>query len=276
MFEFRLHPMQREVVAGSVRFPIARARDVLSMWADYAPVAPDALYMDPIMALPPGGKPGMVALEVCYSGPPDGAEAALGPVRKLGTPDADSIRRMDYVAVQRMNDLIDSRATQRLNRLNPENAGPPIASYLKGGFIAQMPRALIDAQVENFVGHPDRMTLLFFQHCGGASSRVPENATAFAQRYALANMMTVAAYPHGVVDPAEHIEATRKYWKGLEPFTRGFYVNDMAREATAADVNANFRGNYERLVALKTKYDPTNLFRLNPNVAPRPSAAKAA
>ncbi len=273
MFEFRLHPLQREVVAGSVRFPIARARDVLSMWADYAPMAPDELYMDPIMALPPGGKPGMMALEVCYSGPAGRAEAALAPVRKLGTPDMDTIKARDYVAVQRMNDMVDSRATQRLNA---EKAGPPIASYLKGGFIAQMPRALIDSQVENFVGHPDRMTLLFFQHCGGASSRVPESATAFAQRYALANMMTVAAYPHGVVDPAEHIEATRKYWKGLEPFTRGFYVNDMAREATAADVNANFRGNYERLVTLKTKYDPTNLFRLNPNVAPRSSAARAA
>ena len=273
MFGFRLHPMQREVIAGSVRFPIARARDVLSMWADYGPTAPDDLYMDFVMALPPGGKPGMMALEVCYSGPADRAEAALAPIRKLGTPDQDTIKTRDYVAVQRMNDVIDSRATQRLN---PEQAGPPIASYLKGGFIAQMPRGFVEAAVENFVGHPDRMTLLFCQHCGGASSRVPENATAFAQRYAIANVMTVAAYPHGVVEPTEHVEATRKYWKGLEPFTRGFYVNDMAREATAADVNANFRGNYERLVALKTKYDPTNLFRLNPNVVPRESAARAA
>ena len=69
-------------------------------------------------------------------------------------------------------------------------------------------------------------------------------------------------------DPAEHIEATRRYWTTLEPFTRGFYVNDMAREATASDINANYRGNYERLVALKKKYDPTNLFRLNANVTP--------
>jgi FAD/FMN-containing dehydrogenase len=269
-FEFRLHPMQPQVIAGSLRFPIARARDVLGMWAEYAPVAPDELYMDPVMALPPGGAPGLVTLEVCYSGLPQGAEKALAPLRKLGTPDKDTIKAMDYVAVQRMNDQIDARAVQRLGH---SPGGPPIASYLKGGFIAKVPPDAITAMVEPFEGHPERMTLLFFQHCGGAASRVPENATAFAQRYALANMMTVAAWPHGKVEPPAHIEATRAYWKGLEPYTRGFYVNDMAREATAAEVNANYRGNYERLVALKTKYDPTNLFRLNANVQPRTARA---
>jgi FAD/FMN-containing dehydrogenase len=62
--------------------------------------------------------------------------------------------------------------------------------------------------------------------------------------------------------------ATREYWKTLEPYTRGFYVNDLAREVTSKDINENFRGNYPRMVALKKKYDPTNLFRLNANVKP--------
>jgi hypothetical protein len=126
----------------------------------------------------------------------------------------------------------------------------------------------VSALVDGFEGHPGRMTVLFFQHCGGAARRVAENATAFAHRYALANMMAVAGWRHGVDDPTEHIAATRRYWSTLEPFTRGFYVNDMPREATASDINANYRGNYERLVAIKTKYDPTNLFRLNANVQP--------
>jgi hypothetical protein len=112
------------------------------------------------------------------------------------------------------------------------------------------------------------MTLLFFQHCGGACSRVADGATAFAHRYALANMMAVSAWPIGQRNTAPHIEATRRYWKTLEPFTRGFYVNDMAREVTAKDINDNYRGNFEKLVALKAKYDPTNLFRLNANVQP--------
>ena len=143
-----------------------------------------------------------------------------------------------------------------------------MGSYLKGGFISQMPDKLVSAMVDGFEGDPGRMTVLFFQHCGGAASRVAEGATAFAQRDALANMMTVAGWRQGVDDPPSTSQATRQYWATLEPFTRGFYVNDLAREATASDINANYRGNYARLVAIKKTYDPTNLFRLNANVQP--------
>jgi FAD/FMN-containing dehydrogenase len=252
-FEFRLHPMQREVVAGRLVYPLEKARDVLSMWADYAPQAPDELYFDPVIMLPPGGAPGAAALEVCYSGAPADAERALAPLRKLGAPLKDTLAAADYVQVQRAGDTTDTRA---------------IATYLKGGFIPQMPKELIDTMIGNLQGHPARMTVLFFQHCGGAAARIDDSATAFAHRYALANMMSVAGWRNGD-DPTEHIQATRKYWANLEPYTRGFYVNDMAREVTPADINANYRDNYKRLAALKQKYDPTNLFRLNANVTPK-------
>lgn len=252
-FEFKLHPMQRAVIAGSVMFPIAKARDVLTMWSEYAPAAPDELYVDPTLMQPPGNAPGMAALQVCYCGPQADAEKVLAPIRKLGTALKDTIKTMEYVQVQRSGDSTDTRA---------------IASYLKGGFVGKIPGEAITAMVDGFHGDPRRTTVLFFQHCGGAGSRVPDGATAFAHRYATGNMMTVVAWPVGDKDPAPHIEAARAYWKTLEPFTRGFYVNDMAREVTAKDINENYRGNYQRLVALKTKYDPTNLFRLNANVTP--------
>ena len=209
--------------------------------------------MDPSVVQPPGGAPGTALIEVCYSGPQGDAERALAPLRKLGTPDSDTIKVNDYVEVQRWNDSGDNRA---------------VGAYLKGGFITKMSDKLVSAMVENFHGNPARMSLIFFQHCGGASGRLAEGATAFAQRDSMANMMTVAGWRQGVDDPAEHIAATRKYWSTLEPFTRGFYVNDLPHEATASDINANYRGNYERLVALKKKYDATNLFRLNANVQP--------
>jgi FAD/FMN-containing dehydrogenase len=253
MFEFRLHPMQRQVVAGRVAFPIAQAHDVLGMWADYAPAAPDELYMDPVIALPPGGGPGAVSIEVCYSGSPEGAERALAPLRKAGKPTSDGIKTMDYDLLQRVNDVTDTRA---------------IASYMKGGFVAKLPGELVSALIDGLHGDPRRMTLAFFQHCGGSSARVAESATAFAHRDAIGNMMAVAGWRNGAEDSAEHIEATRRYWATLEPFTRGFYVNDMPREATAQEINANYRGNYDKLIALKTKYDPTNLFRLNANITP--------
>jgi FAD/FMN-containing dehydrogenase len=261
-FEFKLHPMQPQVVAGKVIYPIAKAREVLTMWSEYASTAPDDLYIDPTMALPPGNAPGMVSLEVCYAGPHADAERALAPIRKLGTPMQDGIKAMDYTHVQRVNDSTDTRG---------------IASYLKGGFIGKGSPELVSALVDGMQGDPRRMTVLFFQHCGGASSRVADGATAFAHRYALANMMTVAAWPINASadDVQAHIEATRRYWKTLEPHTRGFYVNDLAREVTAKELNDNYRGNYERLVALKMKYDPTNLFRLNANVTPMKGAKKA-
>ena len=57
-------------------------------------------------------------------------------------------------------------------------------------------------------------------------------------------------------------------WSGIEPFTKGFYANDLEFDVSAARINANYRGNYERLVQIKNKYDPENPFRLNPNVEP--------
>jgi hypothetical protein len=222
------------------------------MYADYAPVAPDELYSDLVIAGPPGGAPAGVMLHVCYSGSQQNAERALAPIRKLG-PASDTIKTIDYVQLQRSSDSTDSRA---------------MGSYLKGGFIQQMSSDLAAALVDGFEPDPGRMTMVYFQHCGGAAGRVKDGATAFAHRYALANMMTMAGWRHGVDDPAEAIQATRRYWATLEKFTRGFYVNDMPREATASDINANYRGNYERLVGVKAKYDPTNLFRLNANVQP--------
>jgi FAD/FMN-containing dehydrogenase len=251
-FEFRLHPFDGKVIAGGISFPFARARDALTLYAEYAGSAPDELYLDPALVIPPGGREGNIYFEVCYSGAAKDLEAALAPIRKLGTPVRDDLRAVDYIEAQRANDTGDNRA---------------IASYLKGGFVSRFSPQLAGAIVDNIVGDPRRTTILFFQHCGGATNRVAENATAFAQRDALANMMAVSAWRAGE-EPAAHIESTRKYWAALEPYTRGFYVNDLAREVTSAEISANFRGNYPRLVAVKKKYDPTNLFRLNANVKP--------
>lgn len=252
-FEFILHPMQREVIAGKITFPIEKARDVLAMYADYAPSAPDELYLDPMVMAPPGGAPRTAQLEVCYSGPAKNAEKALAPIRKLGTPLSDTVKSMDYVELQRSGDWTDARL---------------LGTYIKGGFLPAMPQQLIATAIDGFQGDANRITILFFQQCGGACGRVPENATAFAHRYALANMMVMSGWRHGAEDPARHIAAARSYWSTLEPFTKGFYVNDMPREATASQVRSNYRGNQAKLVALKTKYDPTNLFRLNANIQP--------
>ena len=251
-FEFRLHPMQRTVVAGRIMYPISRARDVLSLYSEYGPQAPDELQLDYGMFAPAGGGDAYAGFGVCYSGPASGAEVALAPLRKLGTPAIDQVEAMDYVAVQRSGDIDDPRG---------------IGSYLKSGFLSEFPQRLVTAIVDGFEAHPARTTQVFFQQSGGEIGRVSPVATAFVHRDAKFNMLSSVGWRTGD-DPTEHIRWIREYWAGLEPFTSGFYVNDAEIDATAAAVSDNYRQNHDRLVALKNKYDPKNLFRLNANVRP--------
>lgn len=251
-FEFDLHPMQRQVVGGVIFYPIEKAREALAVYADYGRTAPDELYFDFLMTAPAGGAPPMAGFSVCWSGPENRAERVLAPIRGLGTPMVDQLQAVDYVALQRSGDISDPRAQ---------------GSYFKGGFITELPDDLIRAMVENFEGHPARGTGLFFQHSGGAIGRVAQDATAFSHRDSLGNMMTAVDWPFGS-DASEHIAWIREFWSHLEPFTTGFYVNDADPDATSSQIDANYRSNYDRLVELKNRYDPTNLFRLNTNIPP--------
>ncbi|MGH8198307.1 MAG: FAD-binding oxidoreductase [Steroidobacteraceae bacterium] len=250
-FEFDLHPMQRQVVGGDVVFPIERARELLEFYADYSASAPADVYVDAIMSAPPGGKPGVFILSTCYSGPAGDAERVLAPIRKLGTPIVDSIRPMDYVAIQRIHDQAD-----------PRNEG----TYLKSGFIGDFKAAMIDAIVTGFQGHAERSTALFFQHGGGAIGQVSADATAFPHRYAKHNMLTLVSWPLEV-DRTPHVNYLRGHWATLEPYARGYYMNEVADEAQTV-VDENYQGNFDRMRAIKKKYDPINLFRLNANVRP--------
>jgi len=125
---------------------------------------------------------------------------------------------------------------------------------------------LIDALVDNLVAHPERGSMAFFQQSGGKINTISPDATAFPHRYAQQNLITGSFWIEGV-ETAPHIAWSRKYWKKVSPYTDGFYINDEFSESEA-DVNLNFLGNFERLVAVKNEFDPTNLFRLNANIKP--------
>ena len=251
-FEFRLHPMQRQVIGGDVAFPIARARELLDFYADYAAAAPDELYVDASMVAPPGGAPGIFEISVCHSGAPGDAERVLAPLRKLGAPLKDTIGPMDYEALQRSQDRSDAR-----------NFG----TYLKSGFLDDFPPALPAAIVDGFQADPGRFTATFFQQSGGAVGRVAKDATAFPHRSSRFNLLTAVSW-NVADDGAPHIAYGRAYWPKLERFTNGYYTNEVANEPQR-QVDENYQGNIGRLVELKTRYDPANLFRLNANVLPK-------
>jgi len=250
-FEFALHEMQRQVIGGDIVFPLAQMRDVLAMYADYLPSAPDDLYLDFGAFSQIGSADGACVIHACWSGPAGDAARVLAPVYKAGTPLNDGVAAVDYPAIQRTWDSTD-----------PRNSG----EYLKSGFINDFPAALVDELVQGYETFADRGTSLYFQCSGGAIGRVPADATAFAHRNSLANLLITTEWPlTESADPA--IAWVRERWAALQPFTDGWYTNEVSRES-AQLVNANYQGNYDRLVKVKNQYDPSNLFRLNANVRP--------
>jgi FAD/FMN-containing dehydrogenase len=250
-FEFNLHPMQRQIIGGDLVFPFERARELLRFYGEYSSNAPRELYTDVILMAPPGGAPAMVILSLCYSGPAADAERVLEPVRKLGTPMQGAIRAMDYTAIQRMHDNSD-----------PRNLG----TYLKSGFMGDYRPGLADDILAGFQGHPERSTMLFFQHGGGAIGEVRADATAFPHRYARHNLLTLVSWPLER-DRTPHVGYLRGLWGSLESHTRGYYMNEVADEAQSV-VDENYQGNIGRMRRVKKMYDPGNLFRLNANVEP--------
>jgi hypothetical protein len=253
-FDFALHPMQREVIGGVLVFPLEQARQVLEFYSGYASEAPDELYLS--CGIQSGNEGTGVGFNICYSGEASRFDALLRMLRSVGTPAVEDLRAIDYVALQKSGDIAETRA---------------LGLYTKTGFIPSLPSALINAIVDGFEPHPDRNTSMGFQHCGGAIARVAPDATAFPHRRIIATMLLNAQW-EATVDSAPHIDWLRQYWRSLEPHTRGFYTND-AIEESQRQIADNYAGNLPRLVALKNRYDPTNLFRLNANVVPDITAA---
>jgi hypothetical protein len=246
-FEFQLHPFDRNVLSGTIVWPIEQAREVLNFYTDWYAGLSDDLYVGPaMMTMPEAGS--VVAMEVVYAGDPAAGEKELAPLRAIGTPIEDGIKVQDYMIMQTQEDAMLAHG---------------VRSYAKNGMAKAVTPALVDAMIDSFVASPN---LMFFTHTsGGAVARVPELATAFPHR----NAETMIAVAGVWMDPAmddELISTARQWFKQLEPFTGGYYANIDFDEAGSG--GKNFGPAYKRLSEIKGKYDPGNLFRLNRNVLP--------
>ncbi len=249
-FDFQLHPMEREVIGGTVVFPISEARSVLNFYADYAANAPDDLYIDGGIHSSPG-TPAGAFLHICYSGPMNKADRLIDPIRNAGTAVFDGIQAIDYVALQRSGDTSDPRAR---------------GGYVKSGFASEITPEMIDDILYGFEVHPQRGMNVVWQHAGGAISRVDSDATAFAHRHVKHDTLMLMDWPVDI-DSTPHVKWLKEYWATVEPHTRGAYANDIG-DVPQDRVHRNYGGNYDRLLALKNQYDPGNLFRLNANIVP--------
>ena len=259
-FEYRLHPVGPILLGGMLLYSFSRAGELLRFWRDYMETAPDelggatAFLTAPPAPFVPEHMKGqiVVGLIICYAGPPEEGKEWVQPFKELG-PEVDLVQPMPYTVIQTL--------------LDP-GSPPGRNNYWK----AENLDGLGDEAIDTIVTHAARMTSPFthvvVQPMGRAISRVGEDESALGGRDAAYALHALSMWEN----PAEsdtHIAWTREFLEALEPFsTPGISLN-FTSDQSEDKLKASFgSGKYERLVALKNEYDPTNLFRLNQNIKP--------
>lgn len=261
-FDFRLHDFAPQVMAGMIVHPIEAAHEVVGFWRDYVKNAPDefAAWMVMRQAPPAPFIPvewhgrEVVILAICVAGPLDEAERLVKPFRTLGKPIADIVSPFSYVDWQK---ILDAAQT------------PGARNYWKSNDFNDVPEGLIDVMLDYAHRLPDPNCDMAIALLGGAVQRVPADATAYGRRDPL-----FTSNIHGRwIEPAKDADViawTRSLNTAMGAYSTGsVYVNFMTEEETDR-VRAAYGPNYDRLVALKNKYDPTNLLHFNQNIHPTP------
>ena len=250
-FEYRLHPVG-QVLGGPVLYPFSAAKEAFTFYRDYSQSAPDELFCEfGLAALPDGQR--AVSLFMFYAGPPEAGEMVLAPVRGFGTPLADMLGPMSYCELQQAFD-----------------ADFPfgLKNYWKSSNVAVLSDAAIDTMVGFMEAAPSLRPMVIIDQFGGAVARVPDEATAFGHRDAAYDLV-IAAIWSDYAEQEAHVDWASSFWQAMQPFsTESVYVNYLSEEGEAR-VRAAYGGeHFARLVELKRKYDPENVFRNNQNIRP--------
>jgi len=251
-FEYRLHPVT-QVLGGLVLYPLDQARDVFRFYRDFCGTLPDEAEAYAGLLTAPEGMP-VAALILGYNGPIEAGEKAFAPARGFGKPMADLVGPMPYRARQSMLD--EPNATNGLHR------------YWRSAFTERISDELIEVVVAGAANFSSPLSALLFFHMHGAATRVPPSATAFAARRPQWDFDAIGQWADEA-ESAKHTAWVRALWTRLEPQLEGSaYVNHLAADDRPEKIRASFGENYGRLRELKAAYDPTNLFRVNANIAP--------
>jgi FAD/FMN-containing dehydrogenase len=249
-FEYQLHPVS-EVFGGMVVYELSKARDVLRFYRDFSDECPDELGTMPLFATSPMG-PNVMVVVGCYVGPIAEGEKALESLRNFGAPYMDTFGAMDYAGMQSFLDW---------------GFPPGRLQEWKSSFLPVLSDEAIDVLVEYAATKPSPMSAFVLQHLHGAACRVGPTETAFPHRSEKHDLLILSMW----TDPSEsdkNIRWTREFLDTMQPFLeRGVYVNNLGDEGEER-IRAAYGPNYEKLVTLKNKYDPTNFFRINQNIKP--------
>jgi len=253
-FEYQLYPVGPVVLGGMVLHPFDQAKAVFNFYREFSSAIPDELTTACGFLTSPAGHPA-VAMVACYNGPLEAGEEVLRPLREFGPPLEDHLQPMPYTQVQQMFD---------------EAWGIGRQYYVKAPWVQAISSDAIDTLVAHFAKVTSPLSLAVFFQKSGAMRRGPHDQTAFGHREARYALLITSMWLD-CQESERHIRWARELSQAFEPFASGGeYVNDLGREAEEgmARIKAGYGANYERLVALKAKYDPTNLFRHNQNIPP--------
>ena len=260
-FEFRLHPVGPEVLAGLIVHPLANAKEILRGYRRAVAEAPDDLTCWAVMRKAPplpflptevhGTE--VLVLAVCYVGKPEDGPRTIAPLRALGQPIADVVGPMPFAAWQQAFDPLLTAGRR---------------NYWKSHDFAELGDAAIDLMVESAARLPSPETEIFIASLGGAVNRVPAASTAYPHRD-----VNFVRNVHTRWGEASQDEAcigwARRFFEAMAPHaTGGVYVNFMPQDEAQRVQRGAYGPNYERLSRLKAKYDPGNLFRQNQNIQP--------
>jgi hypothetical protein len=261
-FEHRLHTVG-PVLAGVLQYPMSQARAALRFLADYMKEAPDELdaliEMGSILQYAPDIYVPTVVINVCCCGDLRAAEKTLRPLRAFGPPTVDTIRPMPYFEAQ----TLGANLSRLLNHLTSR-----YSKSAKNGFVTRLAEGAVDAIVDHCQRPPSPSWSLAFDHyLHGAICRVPETEMAFSLRQGGYSFRLVA-FQEGLGPAETSVAWVKSLHDALEPFSGGrMYLNYLTDQGKPG-VRSAFGANYQRLVALKNRYDPTNFFRLNQNITP--------
>lgn len=250
-FEYRLHPMEPVILGGMLLYPMEQAESALKFYRDYSRHAPDDLTaFAALLTLPDGVN--VCAIIVGWFGPLDEGARRLEPLRNFGTPLADLTGAIHY---SRLQTLFDDAAPFGLRR------------YWKSGYFPELSDELIGVILKHAVTRTSPYSAILFFHIHGEAARVKPGATAFNARRNQWDFDILAQWLDAGEDE-RHISWARSFWQEIEPGSEGVYMNHLDADDGDTRVRASYGQNYERLVSVKNKYDPGNLFRLNSNILP--------
>jgi FAD/FMN-containing dehydrogenase len=258
-FLFRLHPVDT-VIGGPTFWSMEDAADVLRWYVEFIQGAPEELNgFFAFMNVPPGPpfpeelhRRNVAAIFWCYSGPKEKADEVFAPVMEVAPPLLHAAQEMPYPAFQGLFDPLIPAGLQW---------------YWKADFLREISEASIPVQVEHGSKLPTQLSTTHIYPINGAAQRVANDETAFSYRDASFAQVMVGIDPDPAIAGAI-TQWARDYWDAIHPHSAGgAYVNMMMEEGDDR-IRAAYRENYDRLRAIKTIYDPTNLFHINQNIAP--------